>query len=91
MKLVIPSTHGREKMKVFSTPVMSFGFLDVIFGVKGLGIDTYKPLKFIWSYHKHMVNTTWGSSFLGRGFGGIFQSHPKGLYRRSNDRKNHRE
>ena len=37
---------------------MSFGFLDVIFGEKGLEIDTYKPPKFIWSCHTHMVNTT---------------------------------
>eukprot|EP00493_Phyllostaurus_siculus_P023364 UN23700 len=35
---------------------MSFGFLDVIFGGKGLEIDTYKPLIFIWLYHTHMVN-----------------------------------
>ena len=36
---------------------MSFGFLDVIFGGKGLEIDTYKSPNFIWSYHTHMVNT----------------------------------
>ena len=29
-------------------PAMSFGFLDVIFGGKGLEIDTYKPPNFIW-------------------------------------------
>ena len=40
-------------------PVMSFGFFDVIFGGKGLEIDTYEPPNFIWSYHTHMVNTCW--------------------------------
>ena len=47
------------KKKWFSRPPeMSFGFLDVIFGGKGLEIDTYKPPNFIWSYHTHMVNTS---------------------------------
>ena len=32
----------------FRPPVMSFGFLDVIFGGKGLEIDTYKPPNFFW-------------------------------------------
>ena len=34
---------------------MSFGFFDVIFGGKGLEIDTYEPPNFIWSYHTHTV------------------------------------
>ena len=38
-------------------PMMSFAFLDMIFGGKGLQIDTYKPPKCIWSYHTHVVNT----------------------------------
>ena len=42
----------------FRPPTMSFGFLDVIFGEKGLEIDTYKHPKFVWSYHTHIVNTT---------------------------------
>ena len=43
----------------FRPPMMSFAFLDMIFGGKGLQIDTYKPLKCIWSYHTHVVNTRW--------------------------------
>ena len=50
-------TVGTKKW-FFRPPVMSFGFLDVIFGGKGLEIDTYKPPNFIWSYHIHMVNTS---------------------------------
>ena len=45
MKAVIPSTGPRRPKMVLSTPMMSFGFLDVIFGGKGLDIDTYKPPK----------------------------------------------
>ena len=43
----------------FQLPMMSFAFLDMIFGGEGLGIDTYKPSKCIWSYHTHVVNTRW--------------------------------
>ena len=51
------STADRKKW-FFRPLVMSFGFLEVIFGRKGLEIDTYKPSNFTWSYHTHMVNTT---------------------------------
>ena len=46
----------------FGPPVMSFGFLDVIFGGKGLEINTYKPPNFIWSYHTHM-KTPWKADY----------------------------
>ena len=58
VKVVIPSTGCREKIWFFRPPMMSFAFLDMIFGGKGLQIDTYKPPKCIWSYHTHMVNTS---------------------------------
>ena len=41
---------------------MRFGFLDGIFGEKGLEIDTYNPPKFIWSYHIHICGTRVGQS-----------------------------
>ena len=59
MKVIIPSIHCRHKKWFFQPPVMSFGFLDVIFWGKGLEIDIYKPPNFIWSYHIHMVNVCW--------------------------------
>ena len=43
----------------FDPPMMSFAFLGMIFGGKGLEIDTYKPPKCICSYHTHVVNTRW--------------------------------
>ena len=42
MFVIIPSLDFRRE-KCFFNPVMSFGFLDVIFGGKGLEIDAYKP------------------------------------------------
>ena len=48
-----------KKIWFFRPPMMSFAFLDMIFGGKGLQIDTYKPPKCIWSYHTHVVNTRW--------------------------------
>ena len=48
MKVVIPSMGSRDKKCFFRHPVMSFGFLDVIFGGKVLEIDTYEPPNFIW-------------------------------------------
>ena len=48
-----------KKIWFFRPPMMSFAFLDMIFGGKGLQIDTYKPPKCIWSYHTHVVNTSW--------------------------------
>ena len=50
-----PAVGGKNVF--FDPPVMSFAFLDMIFGRKGLEIDTYKPPKCIWSYHIHVVNT----------------------------------
>ena len=43
LKVVIPSTVCRDKKLFFRPPpMMSFGFLDVIFREKGLEVDTYK-------------------------------------------------
>ena len=47
-----------QKNGFLDPPMMSFAFLDMIFGGKGLQIDTYKPPKCIWSYHTHVVNTS---------------------------------
>ena len=48
-----------KKIWFFRPPMMSFAFLGMIFGGKGLQIDTYKHPKCIWSYHTHVVNTSW--------------------------------
>ena len=59
MKVVIPRTVCREKIWFFLAPEMSFAFQTTIFGVKGLEIHTYSLPKRIWSYHIHVVNTSW--------------------------------
>tara|TARA_B100001123_G_C14340846_1_gene643023 strand:- start:196 stop:369 length:174 start_codon:yes stop_codon:yes gene_type:complete len=50
MKLVIPSNNCREKIWFLRPYMMSFAFMHVIFGEKGLEIDTYKYPKCILSY-----------------------------------------
>ena len=50
MKVVIPSNNCREKIWFLRSYMMSFAFMHVIFGEKGLEIDTYKYPKCIWSY-----------------------------------------
>ena len=43
----------------FLPPLMSFRFQVMIFGMKGLEMDTYKPPKLILWYSQHMVSTSW--------------------------------
>ena len=48
VKQCIQHAYCRAKKWFSRPPVMSFWFLDVIIGKKGLEIDTYKPPNFIW-------------------------------------------
>ena len=48
-----------ETKSFFDIPWWVLHFLTWYLGGKGLEIDTYKPPKFIWSYHTHMVNACW--------------------------------
>ena len=53
---IIPSMGSRDKRMVFSTPMMNFAFLDMVFRGNGLEIDTYKPQN-VFDHISHVVNT----------------------------------
>ena len=57
VKMLIPRSVLKDKKLAFSLFLMSFRFYDVIFGVKGLEMNTYKLLKLIWVQRHHEVNT----------------------------------
>ena len=53
------STVDTKKWFFRPPPVMSFGFLDVIFGRKRFEIDTYKPPKFVWLFSTLLLFEGW--------------------------------
>ena len=57
VKMLIPRSVLKDKKLAFSLFLMSFRFYDVIFGVKGLEMNTYKLLKLIWVQRHHEVST----------------------------------
>ena len=57
LKLVLPPRGSRDKNCFFDHSMMTFEFLDVIFEGKGLEMHVFKPQRFIWSYHTHVIHT----------------------------------